>query len=77
VKARGGKVRVLYTYQFEGGYYSGNDGKDFFWSQSAREYASRLSLGFPVAIRVAPADPEQSVIFDQDSVQPAGIVWQE
>ncbi|MGB8911417.1 MAG: DUF3592 domain-containing protein, partial [Candidatus Sulfotelmatobacter sp.] len=77
VKARGGKVEILYTYKFEGGYYSGTENRDFFWSQSAEDYTSRLSEGSPIAIRVAPSDPEQSMISDKDQLEPAGIVWKE
>jgi hypothetical protein len=77
VKTRGNVVEVLYTYQFGGGYYSAAEKRDFFLSQSADEFTSRLSEGSPVAIRVAPADPEQSVIVDKDQLKAVGIVWQE
>jgi hypothetical protein len=65
-KATGGVVETVFSYQFDGGYYSGRDNRDFFWSNSARDYLSRFPIGALVVLRVSPADPEQIAFRDDD-----------
>jgi hypothetical protein len=76
-KALGGKIEVLYTYQFDGAYFSNFETRDFFWSQSAGDYARRLEQLTLLAIRVNPNAPEESLIFEDDQTDPAGIVLKE
>jgi hypothetical protein len=51
-KVRGGEVEIVYTYQFDGGYFSSSVTRDFFWSQSADCYAKHLERTTALAIRV-------------------------
>ena len=76
-KPHSGVVDILYTYQFEGSYFSNAEKRDFFWSQSATDYATRLSDQGSLAIRVNPTAPGESVIFDEDKVEAPGIVLKE
>ena len=65
-KATGGEVETGYRYQFEGGYYSGRDSRDFFWTNSAENHASQFPVGATVVIRVNPSSPEQIAFRDDD-----------
>jgi hypothetical protein len=76
-KILSGKIELLYTYHFGGGYFSNGETIDFFWSQSASDYARRLDRFAWLTIRVNPSKPEESVIFDEDQKEPAGIVIKE
>jgi hypothetical protein len=76
-KILGGKVELLYTYQFGGGYFSNCETIDFFWSQSASDYVRLLDRFAWLAIRVNPSKPEESVVFDEDQKEPTGIVMKE
>jgi hypothetical protein len=76
-KIFGGKIELRYTYQFGGGYFSNCETIDFFWTQSAGDYARRLDRFAWLAIRVNPRKPEESVIFDEDQKEPTGIVMKE
>ena len=66
VKASGGGVDTVYSYKFDGGYYSGRDSRDFYWGNSAKDYVSRFPTGTAVTIRVNPAKPEEMAFLDDD-----------
>jgi hypothetical protein len=61
-------VETVFSYQFDGGYCSGRDSRDLFWSNSAFDYLSRFPLGAAVVLRVNPANPEEIALRDNDQV---------
>jgi Protein of unknown function (DUF3592) len=65
-KATAGEVETIYTYQFDGGYYTGHDNRDFLWKDAAERFVTRFSVGTAVSVRVNPSRPEQMAFRDDD-----------
>ncbi len=62
-------AEIVYTYRFDGGFYSGVDRKPFFLESSAKAYADQFVRGNTLIIRVKTGDPEISFVRDQDQVR--------
>ena len=61
-------VEVLITYQFEGAHYCDYHKRDLFWTESAKDYASRFPAETSCFFRVNPAEPQETALFDDDQV---------
>ena len=59
-------AEIVYTFRFDGGFYSGVDRKPFFLESSAKAYADQFVRGNTLIIRVKTGDPEISFVRDQD-----------
>jgi Protein of unknown function (DUF3592) len=66
-------VEVLITYQFEGGYFCDYHKRDLFWTESAKDYASRFPAETSCVIRVNPAQPQETALFDDDQFTAAPV----
>ena len=59
----GGPIaELVYTYIHKGESYSGLHRKAFMLKTSAESYVSKIVIGSQIAVRVKPADPENSVV---------------
>lgn len=68
-----GTVEVSVTYQVDGGYYCDHHKRDLFWTEAAKEYASRLPAETNCVIRVNPTHPEETAFFDDDQITPMSV----
>jgi hypothetical protein len=57
-------VEILYTYNHEGGYFSGQQRKPFMLRSSAENHVLEFPPGSNIAVRVKPEEPEISVLCD-------------
>ena len=63
-------AEIIYTYHFDGGFYGGVDEKPFYLESSAKSYANRYAKGDNLIVRVKPAEPEVSLVRDEDQATP-------
>jgi hypothetical protein len=63
VAVYGGPVaELVYTYTYQGEYYSGLYRRAFMLKSSAENYVSKIVIGSQIAVRVKPTDPETSIV---------------
>lgn len=65
-------MKVVITYQYNGGYFCDCHKRDLFWKESAKEYASRFPVQANCVVRINPAKPEEAALFEQDQLIPIG-----
>ena len=64
---RGNFVRVMYSYQVDGEFYSGELVRSFALPVQAERFSNRYKKDLPVIIRVHPHKPDVSVLRDDDN----------